>query len=183
MVRTAEAALEKADGSPGKMVDNDPASGRPKLKGGIGLLKSLIVSRTGKGPTAKNNEVAADAVEPKEGALLKEARAALLKAPCSKLPPTPRRIDLGEATADDEGGGGGGGGGGGAGGEGGGGEGGGGEGGEPTFVHEADCPGCGMLLDTSVLTPLGEGNYYLRDATGEAFCKACDARVEELDEC
>ena len=45
----------------------------------------------------------------------------------------------------------------------------------------AICPECGTTLSQLVTAPLGPGDYYL-ECDMYAHCKACDARVPDLDE-
>jgi hypothetical protein len=88
-VRAAERALAEQSGDPSLL--------------SVGQLKALIVSRTGKTASAKNN---------KEGAMLIEARAALDKQSATLIPATPPRAqplvgcadDDGEGSGDDDGG-------------------------------------------------------------------------------
>ena len=52
---------------------------------------------------------------------------------------------------------------------------------DENWQSDAICPGCNTKLAQLVTAPLGPGDYYLID-DAYAYCKACDTRVEELDE-
>jgi hypothetical protein len=78
-------------GSPGKLLKSKVAGGA------VAALKALITSRTGKAmPTAKNNKPPAGEPEGSEGALLREARAAIAARPSTVCPPTPRALAMRE---------------------------------------------------------------------------------------